>query len=162
MAESEEQRKLARAALAATAPNPKTWVQIVQMTLAVLALAGALSIAGILILHGPPSPKAATGEVTQTTKTTSAGKTAVVETTREGVVGPSLTTESGGEEGGAGSGSGGEESSNEASGTSESAGEGESLANLSKQGPWAFAIVALLAAVFLATGKTLNVGGSNE
>jgi cobalamin biosynthesis Mg chelatase CobN len=163
----EEHEKLAAEALAATAPDPQTWVQVCQMALAVIVLVGALAAAGILILHGPPSPKAATSEVAETTKTKTGQKAETVETTRSGVVGASLTTGANtsvpsgttGSDGTAETGSAGTTSTESATGGSGSE-EGESLANLSKQGPWAFAIVALLAAVFLATGKTLNVGAS--
>lgn len=156
----DEREKLAAAAIAATAPDPKTWVQILQMTLAAIALFGALAAAGVLILHGPPNPKPATADVTEKMTTTKAGQEEEkVETTRSGPVGVSTSADAGtggtsdAETDGTPSGSESETSS----GGSE---EGESLANLSKQGPWAFAIVLLLVAVFLATGKTLNVGGT--
>ncbi len=149
----QSQKKLAAAASLTTAPNPKRWVQGWQMGLAVAVLVGAFALAGYLTIHGPPAPKVATAELTETKKT---GTEPAESTTSAAVVGASVAT--------AASSSAGSEESAE-SGGSESSGsaeEGESLANLSKQGPWAFAIVALLAAVFLATGKTLNVGGTKS
>jgi hypothetical protein len=136
MAETDAERKLAAEALKATAPDPKGWVQHAQIWLAFIAMIGALLLSGWLIIHGPPSPKAPSGQSTEK----ASSETPPAEETKE-------------EE---------EKKEEETSETTESSSEGESLANLSKQGPWAFVIVALLAAVFLATGKTLNVGGQPE
>lgn len=155
----EEHVKLAAAALAATAPNPKEWVQKVQMWIAFGVLVAAFGLAGLLVLHGPPAPKAASGEVTEKTESVSGGKTTETETTRSGVVGVPIKTPaaaSTGEGEGEGEAAAGTTEASSSGGGSE---EGESLANLSKQGPWAFAIVALLVGVFLATGKSMTVGG---
>jgi cobalamin biosynthesis Mg chelatase CobN len=147
----EAKENLAAAALLATAPDPKRWVQGWQMGLAMAVLVGAFALAGYLTLHGPPAPKAAT---TQLTETKENGTESTETTTATAVVGAAART--------AGSSTTPTDPSSVAAagGSGESSEEGESLANLSKQGPWAFTIVALLAAVFLATGKTLNVGGS--
>jgi hypothetical protein len=172
--ETPDQKKLAAAALAATAPTPPAWAQWGQMVLALLALMGAFGIAGILVIGGPPAPEAATVKLTETKKN-EAGETTET-TTRTGVVGAQVTgTEASSpvveetpeitakekeekeEEDGVETPSGGEES--KPAEETETAEEGESLANLSKQGPWAFAIVALLVGAFIATGKSLNVGG---
>ncbi|HJZ35112.1 MAG TPA: hypothetical protein VJ204_02475 [Solirubrobacterales bacterium] len=157
MTEQEHHARLAAAALVATASNPKSWVQTWQMILAAAALVGAFGLAGYLTVHGPPAPNVATGEVTETKESAPSGEAeTATTTTRKGVVGAPVGGESLSSQGEEETGG---ESEGNSSGSSE---EGESLANLSKQGPWAFAIVALLAAVFLATGRSLNVGGSNR
>jgi hypothetical protein len=161
------------AALAAAAPSPTTWAQKAQMGIAFIALTLAFGLAFVLVLKGPPSPKAATVNLTEKTENESGETTAA--TTRTGVVGAQLATATvpaaapAGEEAQA-EGEGGEEGTIPAGGaTTASAGEaseggeeGESLANLSKQGPWAFAIVALLVAAFVATGKSLSVVGTKS
>jgi hypothetical protein len=177
MAVSEElHAELAQAAVSAATPEPTRFVRVAQLILAAVSLGGAMAIALILVLGGPPAPKEPTGAEsaesasavegeaksnalsgTGATATTLVGD-ATGEAEAEGgeATGSNESTEGGEAEGG--SSEGGAE---DQSGEEEAEGGGESLADLSKQGPWAFAIVALLVGAFIATGKSLNFSGKS-
>lgn len=164
-------------------PNPPEWVQEIQMLLAGLLFLFAFAFAFLLVLKGPPAPKAAEGSDDKSTPaaitgpsgpttgmsgpTTSAfqltaeGEPPAPGTTGEGGVSPGDSPEPG-TPGTTEPGKEGEPTEPEGSGTTEKSEEGEgedSLASLNEQAPWAFAIVALLVGAFLATGKTLSFSG---
>lgn len=161
-------RELVNAAIEANTPEPTAWVRAVQLLLAATALGGAIAIALILVLTGPPAPKEATAEGTGSGGTVSSSTKSSLHRSAESnaaaplAVATRLAEGESGESSGGGETEGGEAGESGEGGEAESAGEseseegGESLANLSKQGPWAFAIVALLVAAFIATGKSLN------
>lgn len=139
------QTKLAQVVAEANRPpEPSKWVQICQMAFAALLFVGALAIALVLVLHGPPAPKSADESGEGSGSTAAVGFTAQLRS-------PTVFTS---EEDGQGKEEGGEENEEENEDNGEE-GEG-SLANLNEQAPWAFTIVALLVGAFLATGKTLN------
>ena len=162
------------------APEPSLWVRIVQMVFAGLTLGGAVAVALLLILHGPPAPKEPEGPEgesgSKTAKTTSAAASGSVATylvassdepapAADGEGGAPASGGSGGEPAaGSDQGSGeGDEGGGESEGSEESeSSTADSLANLNEQAPWALAIVALLVGAFIATGKSLNFNGTQQ
>lgn len=148
---ADPQAKLAAVVAKATAPpEPPSWVQRWQMIFAGLLLVMAMGLAFYLVAEGPPAPKApdATAEASNSDggeeePTAVASLTAEAEPLPEEDEGDDPAES---EEGSADEGESEEESS-------------DSLASLNEQAPWAFAIVALLVAAFLATGKTLSFAG---
>jgi cobalamin biosynthesis Mg chelatase CobN len=174
--DSTAQQQLAKAVADSNkAPEPSLWVRIVQMMFAGLSFGGAVAVALILLLHGPPAPKepeAPEGNSgSKTTKTTSGNATSAASESVTYVVASSDGSTSAAGNGGGSSASGdwGDESSTgddqgsgDADGDSEESesSTADSLANLNEQAPWAFAIVALLVGAFMATGKSLNFNGT--
>jgi hypothetical protein len=155
---------LAEALAAATkTPEPSLWVRIVQLAFAGLCFAGAIAVALVLVLHGPPAPKTPD----EPSATSGSEKTTVAEPNGGGLVtyvgdgeepgdesDPGTEGEPGGEgEPGSEGGEGGEESEGSID---------NSLADLNEQAPWAFAIVALLVGAFITTGKSLNFNGTKQ
>jgi hypothetical protein len=149
--------ELAKAAVSAATPEPPLFVRLTQLLLAAVALGGALAIALILVLSGPPAPKVPTGGEEAGTTSAVEGEGTAGAFSGSGTTARALVSESGegGEAEGGAEGQSGEEEEEAEDG-------GESLADLSKQGPWAFAIVALLVAAFIATGKSLNFSGGTK
>lgn len=156
------------------APEPSLWVRIVQMVFAGLTLGGAVAVALLLILHGPPAPKEPEGpegdsgsKTAKTTSTAASGSVATYLMASSGESAPAA-------DGGGGAPASGDSGGEPPAGTDQGSGEGDegggesegstadSLANLNEQAPWAFAIVALLAGAFIATGKSLNFNGTQE
>lgn len=137
-------------AKAAAPPEPPSWVQKWQMGFAGLLLVMAMGLAFYLVAEGPPAPKAP--DATAATSTVGGAEeepTAVASLTAAAEPLP-----------GEGDGEAPAEAEEGSSGEDESEGESsDSLASLNEQAPWAFAIVALLVAAFLATGKTLSFAG---
>ena len=165
-------------------PSPPEWVQESQMLLAAVLFLLAFGFAFLLVLKGPPAPKAAEGSDDKSTPATITGPsgpttgpsgptTSAFQLTAEGEPPPAEGDEGGGvapgdspETGTTGTtepGKEGEPVEEPAGGDgTEKSEEGEdedSLASLNEQAPWAFAIVALLVGAFLATGKTLSFSG---
>jgi hypothetical protein len=180
------QVKLAEVVAKATPPpEPPRWVQGWQMFFAGVLFVAALGLAFFLVAEGPPAPKAPEGSteaVEETPESPAPGDSGQKETsairftaeaepsppdgggesgTEPGDSGESPApapsdpeddgSDDGSEDGSAGNGASEEEDSS-----------GESLASLNEQAPWAFAIVALLVATFLATGKTLSFAGTSS
>jgi hypothetical protein len=148
--EQERHAELVKAVVESNTPEPTPLVRAAQLVLAFLAMAGAIAIALILVLQGPPAPKEPTPD-TKSSMEEKAPKT-TKSTDQKASVEFAASTEE-------------EPESTETETKTESEGESggeseESLANLSKQGPWAFAIVALLVAAFIATGKSLGFSGT--
>jgi hypothetical protein len=150
-ADPQAQAKLAAVVAKATAPpEPPAWVQKWQMGFAGLLLVMAMGLAFYLVAEGPPAPKAP--DPTAESSTSGGAEqepTAVASLTAEAEPLPEEGEGEGPAEGEEGP-SEGDESEEESS---------DSLASLNEQAPWAFAIVALLVAAFLATGKTLSFAG---
>jgi hypothetical protein len=148
---ADPQAKLAAVVAKASAPpEPPSWVQRWQMIFAGLLFITAMGLAFYLVAEGPPAPKAPDA-ATEASDSGGAEEepTAAAFLTAEA---EPLPEEGEGEDGGeADEGSGDEDESEEESGAS--------LASLNEQAPWAFAIVALLVAAFLATGKNLSFAG---
>jgi hypothetical protein len=146
---ADPQQELVAAAAAANSPEPTAWVRAVQLLIAAAAMGAAIAVALILVLQGQPAPNEPAEAGAQSQEQSGAPRSQGSETGMN-TSAPAVYRFVG--EAGAAGG----ETEPEAEGESASEGESESLANLSKQGPWAFAIVAMLVAAFVATGKSLN------
>ena len=149
-ADPQAQAKLAAVVEKATAPpEPPAWVQKWQMGFAGLLLVMAVGLAFYLVAEGPPAPKAPEATAEASTSGGTGEEPTAVALAAEA---EPLPDEGDGEDPAEGEGgsSDGDESEEESS---------DSLASLNEQAPWAFAIVALLVAAFLATGKTLSFAG---
>jgi hypothetical protein len=129
------------------ASSPSKGIRAAQVLLALICVVGAFVVAVRLVKQGPPAPKAtvAVEEAQQ-----EAPKTAALITSAAGHANASSAQ-------GAGSGTAeGETEGDSSSGTAPE--EEDSTSSLNEQGPWAFAIVALVIGAFLAAGQSLSFG----